>query len=514
MNSSDGHWADDVLERQPLANFLHSLVIKRFKAERYKSDGGALCFAIDSEWGGGKTFFISRWAKDIENCDHPVFVFDAWRNDLSNEPLLGFLASFKSELQKWESRIPPGERVAAGTKQQLGKLLQHARRAMVPIFSVLLRNALKKYIGSGVEEIAAVVAASSDRVVDAQSPNEGNIAPMGDEAIDALFDTSLDEQVKRMEAVQELKAALEGLLERLEKKAQASLPMFIFIDELDRCRPTYAIELLEGVKHLFDAKGVCFIVSTNLQQLSQSTKAIYGSGFDTYRYFKRFFAFEYPLPAPNNLQFAATLVSDSFLVGYPKVASALPSESTNQTSDEKLREAFAWTADAFRLDLRSQQQIYRIAEAAAVGISSTDCLHALYLFVLAAIRHNWPEKFDGLFNADSASSRFKEVLSSIDRQATRPTHSGEEHSRQSRSAPMEIHVGSAFEFYLLRSREDLKEIREAWNQRRNGDYPNEILRLLAEELGPVTRTGQQYPPSIRTYPALVRSAGLRLMGRE
>ena len=41
----------------------------------------------------------------------------------------------------------------------------------------------------------------------------------------------------------------------------------VIIDELDRCKPTYALDLLENIKHLFDADNLCFVLVTNLEQL-------------------------------------------------------------------------------------------------------------------------------------------------------------------------------------------------------------------------------------------------------
>ncbi|MEJ8629403.1 P-loop NTPase fold protein [Sphingomonas sp. I4] len=66
-------------------------------------------------------------------------------------------------------------------------------------------------------------------------------------------------------------------------------PMFVFIDELDRCRPTYAIKFLEDVKHLFNIEGIVFVVATDSEQLAHSVKAIYGAEFEARKYLRRFF---------------------------------------------------------------------------------------------------------------------------------------------------------------------------------------------------------------------------------
>ena len=77
------------------------------------------------------------------------------------------------------------------------------------------------------------------------------------------------------------------LLKEIGKEKE--LPLFILIDELDRCRPNYAIELLENIKHIFDIPGIVFIVATDSKQLSHSINAVYGSKFASEKYLKRFF---------------------------------------------------------------------------------------------------------------------------------------------------------------------------------------------------------------------------------
>lgn len=72
--------------------------------------------------------------------------------------------------------------------------------------------------------------------------------------------------------------------------------IIFFIDELDRCRPTFAIELLEVIKHLFNIENIIFILSIDKQQLSHSVSTIYGQGADTLGYLRRFFDLDYKLP--------------------------------------------------------------------------------------------------------------------------------------------------------------------------------------------------------------------------
>ncbi|MGZ8364256.1 MAG: KAP family P-loop NTPase fold protein [Caulobacteraceae bacterium] len=82
---------------------------------------------------------------------------------------------------------------------------------------------------------------------------------------------------------------MKQLLIELEDKQTVKLPFFVLIDELDRCRPTYAIELLEQVKHLFDIDNTIFVIATDGDQLAHSISAVYGEQFDGKRYLLRFF---------------------------------------------------------------------------------------------------------------------------------------------------------------------------------------------------------------------------------
>ena len=72
-------------------------------------------------------------------------------------------------------------------------------------------------------------------------------------------------------------------------------PLVFIIDELDRCRPTFAIELLERVKHIFDVPNVVFVLGINRDELSKSVQSIYGH-IDADIYLRRFFDMEFMLP--------------------------------------------------------------------------------------------------------------------------------------------------------------------------------------------------------------------------
>lgn len=108
----------------------------------------------------------------------------------------------------------------------------------------------------------------------------------------------------------------------------------MFIDELDRCRPDFSVQMLEVIKHTFNVPGVQFVLITNKQQLKAAINNSYGSQVDAQRYLDKFLKFSFQLvdTIPNkhtldgsamptaeehylNLIKKSEILKESFLVG-------------------------------------------------------------------------------------------------------------------------------------------------------------------------------------------------------
>jgi len=109
----------------------------------------------------------------------------------------------------------------------------------------------------------------------------------GDEAINHAVESLLADHVAVEESIVALQQALEMLAE--------TKPIVIFIDELDRCRPDFAVNMLENIKHVFDVEGVQFVLVTNSEQLRSSINHCYGNGLDAQRYLDKFVQFSLSL---------------------------------------------------------------------------------------------------------------------------------------------------------------------------------------------------------------------------
>jgi hypothetical protein len=95
----------------------------------------------------------------------------------------------------------------------------------------------------------------------------------------------------------------EELKNFIEKKVEKK-PLIFFIDELDRCRPNYAVEVLEQVKHFFNVPGIVFVLSIDKEQMVNAIKGFYGNeSINGHEYLRRFIDLEYVIPAPETATF-------------------------------------------------------------------------------------------------------------------------------------------------------------------------------------------------------------------
>lgn len=75
--------------------------------------------------------------------------------------------------------------------------------------------------------------------------------------------------------------------------------LIIMVDELDRCKPSYAVKLLERIKHYFTNDRITFVFSVNTYELEKTIRKYYGDDFDAGRYLSRFFDLHISIPPVN-----------------------------------------------------------------------------------------------------------------------------------------------------------------------------------------------------------------------
>ncbi|MFW5489674.1 MAG: KAP family P-loop NTPase fold protein [Desulfovibrio sp.] len=249
---------------------------------------GPFVMTLGSPWGTGKTTFVRMWQAYLAHEGTPSVLFNAWENDYVENPMLTLVAEMADQLgqlQKGKSKPRAGyKKVWNGAKKAMPKLLSLGTRLAlgVSIDALSLCQAgedVLKELSGGMEQL---VEFCSGEVL-AQQQTTKNI-------------------------VKEFKIALK---EFVAKYGQGK-PLIIFVDELDRCKPTYAVELLESVKHIFDVDGLIFVLLLDRTQLSHTVKAAYGRDLDADNYLRRFIDLEYVLPEPSKRNYINYLAKNVY----------------------------------------------------------------------------------------------------------------------------------------------------------------------------------------------------------
>jgi hypothetical protein len=486
-------WPGDVLDRKPLGDHL-TLATTALVAQRTSSHNSGVTVSLDAKWGAGKTFFVKAWKQDLVKLGHPVVYFDAWQNDIGDEPSIALMAAVNACLTEWKKKLPHDKAVNQKAAELTAKTIRRFRQAILPTSAVILRSVIKK--GTGI---------AMDEIIDAFDKNDDSSdddAPSGtSDALDKIFEEALKTHQARQESIDAFRSSVAQVIDVLAGNTDAQIPLYVFIDELDRCRPSYSIKLLEEVKHLFGIRNVCFVISTNLEQLCSSIKAVYGSDFDAHLYLKRLFDRSYTLPEPDHEKFAAVVIHDQTSFGSRQSVTGLP---RSNNSDAAICEAFSLIARAFDLDLRSQKQVVQVADDAASGVPQNQRIHLLWLLFLAALNHAKPSEFTRLLNAltDSEGSRIISTALQTDPSVRHIAPADGYGARsEARKAPLSDILTRYYQWSIC----DAQHLMRLAAETDVFDYPSGLVHELIDDFG--GRAPSQARPSIATYATLVRNAG-------
>ncbi|MBS3798706.1 P-loop NTPase fold protein [Pseudoalteromonas sp. BDTF-M6] len=260
-------WLDDYtfgnckLNRSEYGEFLASYITG-------EHDGFVL--NLNGAWGTGKTQFLKRLYSLLCSKGHPTIYIDAWESDFSECPL----SVVSSELVSQLSCI--NENIGSDLKK-VSRVLGKALKGVTIASAGLLSKAALGEASAGTEIAKSLFSES---------------------------DLGYLEQVKKghteqVDAIKKIRVELECLAEVIQTNYKHQLPVIVLVDELDRCRPNYAIEMLEVIKHFFTTKNFVFVIATDTEQLKHSIKAVYGTEFNSSNYLKRFFNREARLSEPD-----------------------------------------------------------------------------------------------------------------------------------------------------------------------------------------------------------------------
>ena len=314
-------FADDVTKsREQLADALTVLI---------KDTEEPLVVALDGGWGTGKTYFLQRWAtslanKSEDNNQEPYVInFSAWQDDDMEDPLLAVVGQIHHLLhaKKIKNKLNTDfDTKCDGFYQATNKILSKGCR--------VVSGFINHYVGVNPVEIVESFSNYQAQRVESYS-----------DAIQARVD---------------LKSRLVDLAEYVWN--ETNFPLVVIIDDLDRCRPTFAIALLERIKHLFDVPHVTFVLGLDQEQFINALHNFYGERFDAQNYLHKLIDIAFKLPQLNPKEFVESLFSRYSIKEY--LSEKCESKSSDNVVTE-LASVLCYLAQRFNLSFRKIERLVR-----------------------------------------------------------------------------------------------------------------------------------------------------------
>ena len=266
----------DEFNRKPIAENIIRLLTSSIDLSPMVIDGG---------WGTGKTKFCQKLIQLMQEQHRdyrPVYI-DAFRLDHSGEPLLALFA----EIIKACTPEDTGEQPSEQRKNITRKVAKAAGFVMKTVAKAAVGHVLKQNTDDLAEEFQQIMNDGQDADSLAETVTDA-AATIASHTIDATVEALLKEQIEAEKNLETLKACL--------KELAADKPIILFIDELDRCRPDYAVDMLEVIKHVFDVENVKVVLVTNTKQLRAAINHRYGVEVDAQKYLDKFLKYSFALP--------------------------------------------------------------------------------------------------------------------------------------------------------------------------------------------------------------------------
>lgn len=369
---------NDLLSRREFGNRLTGTVNRL-------ANGGVI--AIDGQWGSGKTTFIKMWQKErIE--EHPNFIFlDAFESDHADDPFLPIIGAILEYSEREQQRSE--DHVQDLTEKSFAVMRLLAGAALSTGLSSLSGGALNENLG---DELVTAV----------NSPT----------SVDKALWANLQAFKKRHQTIQNFRETLG----EWASGDESGTPLVFVIDELDRCKPDFAIALLDRLKHLFNTKGIVFILMLNRDQMLASVETVYGRMIGGENYLSKFVDIFHSLPKLN--QGNDPYQTDNF------IAEVLNCISDSNNSSFHHISQINSTAKLFGLSVR---EIEKFCSAVTLVLSRSGGYHpsvAQLMVVLVAIKMKHPKHLSLFKTGQQTLGDFDELMRLTDSTHTDPYDSG------------------------------------------------------------------------------------------
>ena len=347
-------WADDLLVRQDIAARLTNLITVQEPP---------LTISLHGQWGTGKTFMLTRWQQYLENKDFSAIYFNAWEDDFCEDPLLAILGQMSEYFKEGE----------------LKTLADRVTDIAIPLIKKNLLSVLSKNIGLTLD------------------------TEQGQQAERNLLQEYLDQRATKDKLKEYLAKMSAAVFEETKH------PLVFIIDELDRCRPTFAIELLERVKHIFDVPHIVFVLGLNRDELSKSLSSVYGD-IDTDVYLRRFFDFEFNLQEVDSQAFAIHLFDRLQLSNVFQGLAEAANNPVHMYDYGNYRSVIPGLWSALGLSLRDIDYGIRLLVLLVRNVPLGVFTHPFLLAILIAMKFKRPDFYHMLVSGNFRTSEIMDYI--------------------------------------------------------------------------------------------------------
>ena len=200
------------------------------------------CIGIFGKWGSGKTSFMHLLEKKLSTGSaepYPIPVwFNPWRYEKEEHLIIPFLKTIEHAIKRYTEKI---EKESDGAKKTLLSVLRKTctkiKEASAAFAYGLTFDA--KLGGFGFTLDTSKAAAREEELDNKRIEKAKTLS----EKLSSIY----------YEIVDELKSAID----------EKSFRIVVFIDDLDRCLPEKAVEILEAIKLFLDIEGYLFVLGVD-----------------------------------------------------------------------------------------------------------------------------------------------------------------------------------------------------------------------------------------------------------
>jgi hypothetical protein len=352
-------------------------------------------FVLDGKWGTGKTHFAKLFEVHLSKSDVPAIYFNAFEHD---------------------HMAVPFEAICAAITQATDKSPQKSEVAKKKFLEVAGKVGAGVALTAGKIGLRLATAGAIDGIkLDISEGNSDNITSVIEDAVEKSVKSSILSGVAAKKAMVAFKKELSELRQLL--CGENDKPLVIIIDELDRCRPDFAIGILESIKHFFGIKRVHFLLVTNLEQMNAYANHLYGTGGKSEEYLSKFY--DLPIPFPPRLKRQYQTRQEIIITKY------FESYSTENIDHHMLSNVIETLTAITKLHETSLRETYKICASVRLALLSLGNNQSGigYLIVpLCAMKYIIPDAYKSLSNGVLELSDGDKLFGQTDPDSDRNLH--------------------------------------------------------------------------------------------